>query len=225
MDQIHLYLQLAQSRMASGALLEPSDDNARTYISSALRLAPDDEDVRAMALSLGEAFTASFRKALADGDSAAAEHWLKASRSYTMSEATLDQMSMQLGGFEVAHAAQLTADQAIANADTTAAVSVESPAVAAYPQIVPESSLRRLIFVPPIYPHEALVRGDTGVVELDFTVTPKGSVADVKVTAAEPAGMFEEAATSALLHDRYQPVQRDGVNVSQRAHIRMRFAL
>lgn len=237
-DQIHLYVQLARSRIASGALVEPGDDNARTYVTTALRLAPDDETAQAVALSLTEALTAAFGKAIAAGDGVAAEHWLKASRSSSTAEASLDQMSMQLTGLQVAQNAALAADQAVANADTSAPQPAEPPApsvttnvttgaTSAVPtaQIVPESALHRLIFAPPTYPQEALMRGDTGFVELDFTVTPKGTVADVKVTAADPAGMFEEAAIHALLRDRYQPVQRDGVNVSQRAHIRMRFAL
>jgi TonB family protein len=239
-DQIHLYVQLARSRIASGALVEPSDDSARTYVTTALRLAPDDETARAVALSLTEALTTAFGKALAAGDGAAAEHWLKASRSASIGEASLDQMSMQLTGLQVAQNAALAADQAVANADTSAPQPAQSPvpgpttsittvttgaSVVPSAQIVPESALQRLIFVAPTYPQEALMRGDTGFVELDFTVTPKGTVADVKVTASDPGGVFEESAIHALLRDRYQPVQRDGINVSQRAHIRLRFAL
>jgi protein TonB len=227
-DQIHLYVQLARSRIASGALIEPSDDSARTYVNSALRMAPDDESVRSLASTLGEALRTSFREALAAGDATSAEHWLKASRNDPIDEATLEQMSLQLVELQLAQDAALTADQAIARADRAAALSPQSPATAVdapIAQIVPEFSLHRLLFVPPEYPQGALVHGQTGVVELDFTVTPTGTVADVKVTAAEPAGLFEDAAIRALLRNRYEPVQRDGVRISQRAHIRVRFAL
>ncbi len=40
-DQVALYLQLARKRLASGALIDPADDNARTYLESAMALAPD----------------------------------------------------------------------------------------------------------------------------------------------------------------------------------------
>jgi protein TonB len=88
---------------------------------------------------------------------------------------------------------------------------------------VSEATLTREHFVPPVYPQEALSRGISGWVDLEFTVTPDGSVANVVVLAAEPNGVFEQAARSALARSRYSPVQRDGEAVAQRSRIRVRF--
>jgi protein TonB len=60
-------------------------------------------------------------------------------------------------------------------------------------------------------------------VELEFTVTPDGKVTDIQVQTAEPRGVFEQAAIDALSQSRYEPVQRDGVAVAQRARIKLRF--
>jgi len=83
--------------------------------------------------------------------------------------------------------------------------------------------LTRVQFVAPTYPAEALNRYISGWVDLEFTVTPEGKVADIEVLAAEPSGVFERAARSALARSRYQPQTRDGVPVAQRARIRERF--
>jgi TonB family protein len=116
----------------------------------------------------------------------------------------------------------LAAAQAL-DASTTATTT--TPPVPAISAIMDESRLRRVDFISPRYPLEALRLGVTGDVEMDFTVTPTGDVTDVEVTFALPVGVFEATSIEALSHSRYQPVQRNGVSVAQRAHIRMRYEL
>lgn len=241
--QVHLLVQQARSRIASGALLEPANDSARSYVSQAQEQAPDEQEVRAVSVALGEALINSFRRALAAGDTTTAEEWLKACRSYQISSATLDQMAVQLEVFRAGQLAQNSAAKAVQNAPVAEAVVAPSTTPAAAPaaplaaapsgpkpveasaQILQEGDLHRLEFNPPKYPPEALQRRQTGSVELDFTVTAAGTVSEIKVTKSNPIGVFEQASIAALVHNRYEPVQRDGVPVAQRAHIRMRFAL
>jgi hypothetical protein len=71
-------VQLAQKRLAAGALLEPGNDSARDYVRSAVGLAPDDADVHAVALALGDALIGKLRAAIAAGDAEAAARWLQA---------------------------------------------------------------------------------------------------------------------------------------------------
>jgi len=85
--------------------------------------------------------------------------------------------------------------------------------------------LHRISFQAPKYPPEALLRSQTGAVEMEFTVKPDGSVADIKIVSSDPVGVFERASMTALAHNRYEPVVRNGVPVAQRARIRMRFAI
>ena len=236
--QIDELVRLAQTRIASGALIEPSNDSARAYVSSATKLAPEDQRVRAISLALGEAMVAEFQKGMAAGNLSAAEQWLKASGAYPIARMTLTQMSAQL---DAAKAAQRTHTVA-ANAVTKAASESESAlgvqeAIPTTPlkssvaaadtsdQIIPEGNLRRLRFTAPKYPEDALDNRQTGTVDMDFTLTPQGTVTDIKVTQSSSSSVLDRAAMTALSHNRYEPVERNGVPVSQRVHVRVRFAL
>ncbi len=90
--------------------------------------------------------------------------------------------------------------------------------------VVPASTLAREKFVEPRYPPAALRKSQQGWVELDFTVAADGSVKDVEVRGADPAGVFEEAAVKAVSQWRFSPLQRNGRPIEQRARLRMRFA-
>ncbi|HEX4377775.1 MAG TPA: energy transducer TonB [Steroidobacteraceae bacterium] len=89
--------------------------------------------------------------------------------------------------------------------------------------LMDESRLHRIEFVPPHYPLDALRNGVSGEVEMNFTLTPTGEVAEPRVTSASPVGIFEASSVEAISHSRYEPVQRDGVAVAQQVHIRMRY--
>ena len=186
-EQAHVYLQLARKRLASGALLTPVDDSARSYLQAALALAPNDADVQSVASALDQAL-----------------------RLTRVAEAP------------AVPAAPLPEP---APAMTAAAVppAEASATPAAVPDVVPESQLQRTHFVPPVYPPDALARGLAGSVDLEFTVAPNGDVTDIAIRAAQPQGVFEQAAVAALSHSRYRPVERDGVAIAQRARIRLRF--
>jgi protein TonB len=62
-------------------------------------------------------------------------------------------------------------------------------------------------------------------VDVQFLVLSDGSVSDVSVVGADPAGVFETPATDAVRKWKYQPVMRDGKPINQRARVRVRFAL
>jgi protein TonB len=76
-----------------------------------------------------------------------------------------------------------------------------------------------------VYPRKAEKAGTEGWVDLDFTVAADGTVHDIEVRNAQPAGVFDSAAVDALAQWRYQPPLRNGVPSAQRAKIRVRFAL
>lgn len=66
---------------------------------------------------------------------------------------------------------------------------------------------------PPKYPAKAKADGISGKVVLHVEVQPDGQVSDVKVVKAEPAGIFEKAATDAARQWRLNPVRKDGIPV------------
>jgi TonB family protein len=300
-EQVHVYLQLAQKRLASGALIEPGDDSARSYLQSAIALSPDDAEVRSFSATLGEALIDKLRAAISAGDADSAARWLAACRDYQVNGATLAQLGDQLAALQHARSAradqiaslQHSFDQHLANAQllepaddsalgqyrrlkaldpdnaalpvmlhalrsalaadvqarvarndlggaeqrlqaasaagldgeelTGASAALERARSAATPDFLPETRLQRVRFVQPVYPQDAIERGISGSVDLEFTVTPTGGVADIQVLASEPRGVFEQAAISALTQDRYKPVERDGVAVAQRVRLRLRF--
>lgn len=89
--------------------------------------------------------------------------------------------------------------------------------------IVSAASLKRVRMVNPVYPETARKRGVEGWVELAFTVMPNGSVDDVEVRNASPADIFDDAATRAIRQWRFEPIERNGEKVAQRAMVRLRF--
>jgi TonB family protein len=86
-------------------------------------------------------------------------------------------------------------------------------------------TLKQTRKVDPEYPTQARERGTAGWVDVEFTVRTDGTVSDITVAGAEPAGVFEAAALSAVRKWRYEPVQRNGQPVEQRAKLRIRFAI
>lgn len=60
---------------------------------------------------------------------------------------------------------------------------------------------------------------------LRFTVLTNGTVTDVDVKESSPAGVFEASPVEALRQWRFEPVERNGKKIAQRAEIRMNYAL
>jgi TonB family protein len=74
-----------------------------------------------------------------------------------------------------------------------------------------------LLAVEPQYPASAAARGTAGFVEVEFTVTALGLVENARVIAAEPQGVFEQAALAAIARWRYSPGEgREAVAHSHR---------
>jgi len=79
--------------------------------------------------------------------------------------------------------------------------------------------------VPPRYPTTAVRANQEGWVEVTFTITPDGSVDDVKVVDAEPRHVFDRAATEAVSRWKFQPATQDGNPVPSQDKRRIVFKL
>jgi protein TonB len=90
---------------------------------------------------------------------------------------------------------------------------------------MPAATLKRTREVPYVYPGDAQRDGIEGWVDVDFTIAPDGSTRDLAVRDPTPQATFDKAALDALSKWRFEPVQRNGVAVAQRATIRVRFSL
>jgi TonB family protein len=89
--------------------------------------------------------------------------------------------------------------------------------------VVSASTLKRTSTITPTWP-ESAARVE-GWVLLRFTVLPNGTVTDVEVKESNPAGVFEASAVEALRQWKFEPVERDGKKIAQRAEIRVNYAL
>lgn len=70
------YLRLASARLKSGALIEPSEDNARFYLEAAKQAAPDDPALPEVTRALQKELLARASAAAGTGDAADTERWL-----------------------------------------------------------------------------------------------------------------------------------------------------
>ena len=94
-----------------------------------------------------------------------------------------------------------------------------SPAPAAnYAQLA--TQLKRTRYQAPELPPNTKVGG---VVTVEFTVDSKGDPRDIRVTDANPPGMFEKAATTAIKRWHYDPLIVNGSPVEIPVRISMRF--
>lgn len=87
------------------------------------------------------------------------------------------------------------------------------------------SDLVVLVRVPPTYPRTALARGIEGYVEVLFTVTETGNVANPSVISASPRGVFEDVTIAAVSRWRFQPEVRNGRPVAIPCRNRFTFKL
>jgi protein TonB len=89
----------------------------------------------------------------------------------------------------------------------------------------PDSAFMPVSRPPPRYPYQAKRRGIEGWVRVSFTVTGNGSVEDVVVEEAEPPGVFERAARTAVSGWKFQPRVVDGKPTAGRAEQLVEFRL
>jgi TonB family protein len=83
--------------------------------------------------------------------------------------------------------------------------------------------LHRVYAVDPEFPEVARENDLAGYVDLEFTVHSDGTVSDVMVLKARPLGVFENSAVAAVSQWRYQPIERDGLPVTEHARLRLNF--
>jgi protein TonB len=96
---------------------------------------------------------------------------------------------------------------------------------AVYGQAEIDAPLTPRAQVPPQYPLAAKRRGTEGWVRVRFLVAQDGSVAEVAVLEAVPAGLFENATIRAVRNWRFTPGTVAGVPVTVHVETTVRFEL
>jgi TonB family protein len=192
-------LKTGLERLRRDVLVEPANDSARYYLVTLRSVNPGYAGLAAALHELGDRLVARAREALALRQNDAARNWLNA--------------ATELG---------FTSSDAVAVRRDLDAAAEQQRFLG---NVVGANELTLVKSVPAVYPRKAQLSRTEGWVDLDFTVAENGTVEDIAVHDAEPAGTFDAAAMSALAQWRYRPVMRSGVAVTQRARIRIRFAL
>jgi protein TonB len=221
---------LAMQRLQDGRLVEPENDSARFYVHQALKSDPASDAAGRASEALALALLNEVRGAMNRKDFKAAAGWLDAAAGIA-SATNVDNLRHLLAAEE--HPAK-TVDQAPLteqpSREDPAAADVEhantpAPQASSPNGVIDAGKLVLVKSVQPEYPLKARQGSIEGWVELEFTVAESGLVKDPAVHAANPRGVFDQAAINALLQWRYKPVLVDAKPVAQRARIRIRFAL
>jgi TonB family protein len=192
-------LKSARQSLARERLVEPENDNAQYYLLALRKLDAQYVGLPALTDDLGA-------RLVAKGQASVNAQQYDAARDWLDHAAAIGYVSPQ------ADAARHDLDAALARR-------------AFMTNVVAAGQLTLVKSVQPQYPPKAEKTGIEGWVELDFTVTDTGTVQEVAVDGAKPPGVFEAAATAALLQWRFKPLERDAKAVATRARIRIRFAL
>ncbi len=82
-----------------------------------------------------------------------------------------------------------------------------------------------LVDIPPNYPPRASAAGIEGKVVLRFTITAEGKVDNLRVTEAEPPGVFDREARRAASRWRFAPRRENGQPVAREATKTLYFRL
>jgi protein TonB len=77
----------------------------------------------------------------------------------------------------------------------------------------------------PEYPREAYIKHTEGWVEVEFTITPEGSVTNASVAGSNPPRVFNEAALRAVQRWSFKPKMENGKAVEERVKRRIEFKL
>ena len=213
---------LFKERLAQGRLVEPAD-SARAYLEQLAQAEPAGAATLAARGTLEARLLDEARAALKDKDLTATRRWLGEARTLGASPAAVAALEAELAvAGAPARPAAAAAGSALPGGRTPAAEGAGSAEATGF---VNASALTRTRYVPPQYPNNARERGLEGWVDVQFLVKTDGSLGDVSIVGAQPVGVFEQAALDAVRHWRYQPVLAGGAPVTQRARIRVRFAV
>ncbi|GJM14643.1 MAG: protein TonB [Pseudohongiella sp.] len=104
-----------------------------------------------------------------------------------------------------------TTDAPSTNIPVTVAYQPSAPAKPGlFDIVITDNVMVPIIKTVATYPASALRRGIEGYVDLSFTVTPLGTIEDVKVLYAEPEGVFERSAVRSIRRWKYSPAIENG---------------
>ncbi len=199
---------LVNERLAQGKVLDPSGDSAKYYLTKLVQADPSLPSTQTARASFATRTLDEAKTAVHHEDYAGAQRWLTEAHEAGADEASITAVKDEI---------QAAQSEASAGGSAASTKRADDLATAA--------SLQLTHYVPPQFPLAARQKALSGWVDVQFIVNTDGSVSDLTVVGAEPAGVFDQPATEAVRKWRYRPILRDGQPINQRARVRVRFAL
>jgi TonB family protein len=189
-----------RTRLTEGKLIDPPGDSAKDLLANLRTAAPNRPEVDELSRTLSTRLLDSGKQAM---------NAKAFDRSSQLIAAAKD-VGQRFNGPAISQA----------EADLIAARDQNSQLT----NVVSAASLKRVRMVSPAYPDAARKRGVEGWVELAFTVQTNGTVDQVEVRNASPADVFDDAAIRAVRQWRFEPVEKNGERIEQRAMVRLKFS-
>jgi protein TonB len=204
-EKIDRLLSLIQQRLSSGSLTAPTGDSAAHYLRQLESANPQ---------GAAAAAAAQDRRALAT-------RLLDRARSEMQSRQT-DQANADLAAATSWGASQA----AIATVQRLGSKSQAQRHQSARPNLAAlAAELKRIHYVSPRYPGNALENRLSGSVIVEFVVDKNGRTRDIKVTQSTPPGVFDHAVIDSVSRWRYRPARYDGRRVEVPVRTLIRFVL
>ena len=140
------------------------------------------------------------RQLAEERERAQAEQQRQAAAQLVQQQETAEREAAERAEREREAAEQRAAQERAAEQRQAQQAAAPAPAPAAAP------TLRPLSTPAPAYPVEALRAAVQGEVQVEFTVSPDGSVSDARVVRADPPRVFDRAAVAAVRRWRFEPI-------------------
>jgi protein TonB len=206
-------------------------DAAEILLADARRLDPGSSELASSSAALNSARDRTTQQQRVADEQQAAEQTAENERAQTFAIAatpadalTDDKVAITPNAVAAEESESVQVAAAEINTDNVAA-DVAPPLVQQTSTPVAASALTRTKYVAPKYPRSAQRRGQSGWVEVEFTVDLDGSVQSVSVIASDPGVTFINAAVTAIEKWEFEPVIENNIAVQKRATVRMMFAV
>ncbi|HEY4210377.1 MAG TPA: energy transducer TonB [Steroidobacteraceae bacterium] len=203
------FVQLTRDRIKEGRLTDPAQDSAAFYLGQLQSTDASNGSFAQLSKELSSRLIDRARAAARDSSKAA------------LVEADLTQakrFGADARDIQSIQQSQSAARTPAATPRPSTALSPAAPPTMNYAQLAKQ--LKRTRYQAPQLPDNAKVGG---VVTIEFTVDVKGDPRDIRVVDANPPGIFEKSATTAIKHWHYDPLVVNGGPVEIPVRISMRF--
>jgi TonB family protein len=204
----------ARKRLNEGSLIEPAGDSAKDHIAAVRNADPTRTEIAELNNILATKLVDQGKQALGSQQFDKAKQLATAARDVGVraQDGAIAQLERDI---EAVRRNAVAAKPVATSPAQTAAATPAAPVAA--------TSLKRTRTVAPDFPEAARRKGTNGWVEVVFTVTPKGTVADAEVRSSSPEEVFDDAAIKAVKQWRFEPATKDGQPVATRTMIRLKF--